>query len=235
MGERSTPSTIPGRGSGSVRPASIGDSVRKSSSTRWCSRSCPMRVGPPSLRTVSWPRSLMTISASAGSTLVPIPTSTISHPAGEPAGQPPGTVFCGEDQRATLQCRHLRVEDATTRKYWSSGLAANPSDRRRRAKSSAALGKICSGIHRCAGSALTVPAPTRTAPEQARRSPITKRSASFLPLITDDDAGAEGMATTPSSDETKFAMVMRWLKPSAPSYSSSRLRGTSNVGRPGTS
>jgi hypothetical protein len=39
----------------------------------------------------------------------------------------------------------------------------------------------------------------------ARRNPMTKRSGSLFPLTTPPDSGTPGSATTPSTEETKFA------------------------------
>ena len=61
-----------------------------------------------------------------------------------------------------------------------------------------------------------VPEPITIASAQARRNPMTKRSASFRPLMSFDDWTIGGAATTPSRLPTKFATSRGSSKPSDP-------------------
>src|SRR5439155_12201408 len=74
-GSKANPSTKPSLGAPASRPATWGDTVRKSSSRAWPRRSSPMIVGPPSVRTTLWP-SPRTIAMAADAVIVCDPTST---------------------------------------------------------------------------------------------------------------------------------------------------------------
>ena len=55
-----------------------------------------------------------------------------------------------------------------------------------------------------------------TASAHARNSPIKKRSAGYLPLMTEPAEGFDPRVTTPSTDETKFEYTTGVEKPSRP-------------------
>jgi hypothetical protein len=76
---------------------------------------------------------------------------------------------------------------------------------------------VLSGVHRPFGDAWSVPEPIRTTSAAARSKPMTKRSSSLSSAIRRFARARPGMATTPSSDETKLATS----------------RGPSNPNRPG--
>ena len=75
--------------------------------------------------------------------------------------------------------------------------------------------------------------PISTALAEARRSPITKRSASRPSEIVPGAIPAP--ATTPSSEDTKLAYRQVAGNPIEPSYRSASRRGRSKEGRPGAS
>ena len=72
------------------------------------------------------------------------------------------------------------------------------------------------GVQRASEEPRKVEAPMTRQSAHARRSPMTKRSRSLLSLISLVEAGTLGIATTPSSVETKFAKSRGCGKPREP-------------------
>jgi hypothetical protein len=75
---------------------------------------------------------------------------------------------------------------------------------------------VLAGVQRPFGEACSVPDPIRTTSAAARNRPMTKRSSSFSSAISRLARARPGMATTPSSDETKLATTRGPLNPNRP-------------------
>ena len=106
--------------------------------------------------------------------------------------------------------RPLRVSTTT------SGSPERPMRARSSAKASAASGNACLGVQAPRGEASSVPEPTTTASAQARRSPITNRSAALAAAISLFDPGTDGIAVTPSMRLDEVRKHLRLLEPEGP-------------------
>ena len=117
----------------------------------------------------------------------------------------------------------------------TSGSGGRPRRCRSSANAAAAGGYPCSAVQIDLGEAAIVPDPITSTSQQARSNPSSNRSAALPPATILFDEGSDGIATTPSSVETKFANTRGSSNPSDPPYTEASSAGSSNAGSPGAS
>jgi hypothetical protein len=135
---------------------------------------------------------------------------------GETVCEPAGAGLGREDERARLECRVSRVEPAARAEDDEFGVRATSEPAAELGEAVRRVGKARAGVQRELGEAERVPEPITTASQQARRRPIRNLSALLAAATTRFERGSDGIATTPSSVATKFAISRVSGNPSPP-------------------
>ena len=172
----------------------------------------PARVGPPSERISSCPRARTAARIAAPSSRPPAVTICSAGKV-----EPGGALVGREHDRAGGEGGMGGVDPAAAAQHDDLGVAgaadASPQLARTRRPRRETRG---AAVQAPRGEASSVPEPTTTASAQARRRPITNRSAALAPAISLFDPGIDGIAVTPSMLCTKFANTRGPSNPSVP-------------------
>ena len=185
------------------RPASTGDSVRKSSSTRPCASSSPNVDGPASASTSECPRLAQQLERGAEiDEVAVVHRDDVRHDALEPRrtahrrqhdGVARAPDASGSSEAPVVTTATAGCSDLPSRARKLRERALRRPDRRLRAASARSATRAA-----CRE-------PISTTSANARSRPITNLSSSLSSAISAFERSSPGIATTPSSVSTKFA------------------------------
>ena len=192
--------------------------VRKSSSTRPAARNGPIACGPPSERISRCPRSRSAATAAGGSTASGRARRSPRLPGSLPASRAaPASVV---STIAPACERRVRGVDALRSPEMTDDLGLRrppePTAAARRTRPPRRRVTPARPSRPTAARRPSFPTPITSTSAQARSSPSTNRSAALSPATILFDDGSDGIATTPSSVETKFANRRGSSNPSDP-------------------